>query len=81
MYTGCGKLLQKERTKYGSYCSLQTGVTLIPKEYQIKLFDLVVVESALQPGDSEGGHVAEWNSENTAKASLGGGAGDDDGGL
>ena len=45
---------------------------------QHKCVVLVIVESALQPGDLEGGHVAEWSSEGPATASLDGGAGDND---
>ncbi len=45
---------------------------------QHKCVVLVIVESALQPGDLEGGHVAEWTSEGGATASLDGGAGDSD---
>ena len=45
--------------------------TLYPKEAQLKVCVLlIVVEPALQPGDFGGGHVAEWNSENVAKAGL-----------
>ena len=30
-----------------------------PTKWPIKIFGLIVAESALQPGDSGGGHVAE----------------------